>query len=184
MQIDANCPVALYQMVYEYYLMTLLSASTNYGQFEWRFDNKSDISLFRNCRKDDVLTSVKFEIMDCEFYLELTPDGWGDCAAEGTTGLWLAISSLPEPIKALSVEFTVNCKEIEYEERKVSELSTTGQWSFSHDRLMERQKFINLPPDEGFSFECTIVITQTETIEGEKRALKRPPRTGRKCVIL
>merc|ERR1711874_540076 len=108
-------------MIYEYYLMTLLNVSSNAAVFEWRFESKSDIALFRGCSKGDVLTTVRFEVMDCEFYMELTPNGWDQCAPEGSCCVWLAVSALPSEIKRLSVEFTVKCKAIDFEERKTSD---------------------------------------------------------------
>merc|ERR1712087_984769 len=59
------------------------NASGNCADLEWRFNNPSTVSLFKGCKKGDVLTSEQFMIGGCVLYLELTPCGWGPWDKEG-----------------------------------------------------------------------------------------------------
>eukprot|EP01084_Bolivina_argentea_P107657 192480_1 len=87
-------PVSIYDLIYYFYL-TLLNIKQQEAEFIWKFDNKSDVNMFMNCVKDDSITSRKFELYNCIFYLELTPNGW-NVWNEGDCLLWLAVDSLPK----------------------------------------------------------------------------------------
>merc|ERR1719378_1560472 len=126
-------------------MMLLLDVGSSHrGVFEWRFKNKSDIALFRNSKKGDVMTSVKFMLNDCCFYLELTPNGWGDWK-EGQCNLWLAVSSLPEGIRAVAITFHLKCPAIGFDKSKSEMLCQPENGAFScTPNAMDLEAFKNL----------------------------------------
>ena len=127
------------------------------GQFEWRFENESDISLFRSCQKDDVLQSVSFMVNGCVFQLELSPNGRGSVVDDGQCTLWLTVSSLPEGISAVPVSLNIKCKEIDFECTESDELYEPGgseQYGFGNSNMvMDRVLFDNV---ERWTFEIRI----------------------------
>ena len=164
-QLFAFDPIALCQtpdvicnLILHYYGMMLLDRGQSARSvFEWRFTDKSDVSLFMNCQKGEVLTSVKFEIYGCEFYLELTPNGWTH-QRDGQACVWLAVASLHSDIRSVDVQFRTKCAEIGLEEdRPTTTLMQPQDGSFSataNDK-MHRSQFDGLTQ---WTFECTVDI--------------------------
>ena len=153
-----HIPRDICNLIHRYYLMLLLDRrQSTHSAFEWRFRNKSDVSMFQNCRKGDVLTSVKFQLCECEFYLELTPNGWSH-QKKGQCCLWIAVSSLHPTMRSVTVAFNMECKEINHKEdrpRTTLQEPQNGSFSATANNRMNRKQFDGL---DGWTFECTVHI--------------------------
>ena len=164
-------PDAISTLIHHYYLMMLLDqGESDRGVFEWRFTNKSDVSLFLNCKKGDVLTSVKFHLKGCEFFFELTPNGWVD-QRPGQSCVWLAVSSLPPDIRGVAVKFSVKCAEIGLEEDRPTTIlrePQNGSFSATANDEMNRAHFDGL---EGWTFVCTVSV---EGIDSKVESVIKP----------
>ena len=173
-EFDANAlhraPKAIYKVILQYFMMMLLDGgqSTEF-EFEWRFTTKSDVSIFKQSTFVDVMTSAKFSLNGCVFYLELTPDGWGRVVPEQHCCLWLAVSSLPDGIDSVKVGFTVKCAQIGFEDSLSSPSSLhtpdgSGTFSVGPKRLMARSAFDDL---QKWTFECKVTLFSMKRNNGK-----------------
>eukprot|EP01084_Bolivina_argentea_P286673 491801_1 len=103
-----------------------------------------------NCVKDDSITSRKFELYNCIFYLELTPNGW-NVWNEGDCLLWLAVDSLPKKASSIKVLFRVHCDAIGFSadrEEMLNDAANIGHYGYSLSQKegehMRLKQFIDL----------------------------------------
>ena len=109
----SRTPKEIYLLVHRYHMMMapLLDEGNPkesfHRNFEWRFHDEADLSMFRDCHKDDVLKSAPFMMNDCVFHLELSPNGRGSVLKEGQCALWLTVDSLPSKIRGVAVSLSI-----------------------------------------------------------------------------
>ena len=146
-----RAPLSLLELIHRFFTMLLNTQKSTRIELEWRFDDPSAVSMFLGSRKGDVLTSKQFEICECVFYLELTPNGWGTCVREGDFTVWVALAELPTQVCALSeVQLTVCCDEIEYKDVKTEKMENyknvqkNAPYSFGGRRAGRFAKFKDL----------------------------------------
>eukprot|EP01084_Bolivina_argentea_P153637 267884_1 len=170
-------PLAIYELVYKYFLM-LLNIKTTDAQFVWKFNNKKDIKLFLNCTKGDVITSRKFEVMGAVFYLELTSNGWGNLIKEGNCAIWLAVHDFEKEMQEVEVLFRVICEEVAFDGRRYRRLKTpkTGRYSTAPNDFMITEKFKQL---KKWNFKILVEMRQQWNMNGNE-TMPKPSEIPRK----
>eukprot|EP01084_Bolivina_argentea_P023046 42907_1 len=85
--------------------------NNNQPHITWKFQTDSDVLLFKNAIYGDVIRSNQFTVNKCQFYLELTPNGWVN---HNGAMVWCALKELPEQYIAASVQFKYKCDDISF----------------------------------------------------------------------
>eukprot|EP01084_Bolivina_argentea_P259761 438434_1 len=80
--------------------------NTSNEHFVWKFNNSADVKLFQNAKRGDIITSDHFQVNGCTFFLELTPNGWGQFKG---TMLWCALDELPQQYIAIKINVNQKC---------------------------------------------------------------------------
>eukprot|EP01084_Bolivina_argentea_P158028 275327_1 len=139
-------------------LLKIKPITQNNQHITWQFETNSDVLLFKRALRNDVIKSSEFIVNKCKFYLELTPNGWGN--VNGAI-IWCALKELPEEYVAVMVQFKYKCDDISFEGSKkqilttqTTELTNVG-YSMSLDNAMLSQRFTNL---NSFTFNCAITV--------------------------
>eukprot|EP01084_Bolivina_argentea_P259759 438430_1 len=134
--------------------------NTSNEHFVWKFNNSADVKLFQNAKRGDIITSDHFQVNGCTFFLELTPNGWGQFKG---TMLWCALDELPQQYIAVKVIVKQRCDAAGFVDERQHLLSTQlyaakikgASYSATSANGMEFAKFKGL---NSFSFECSIQI--------------------------
>eukprot|EP01084_Bolivina_argentea_P259756 438424_1 len=136
--------------------------NTSNEHFVWKFNNSADVKLFQNAKRGDIITSDHFQVNGCTFFLELTPNGWGQF--DGAV-VWCALAKLPKDVYSIKVYFKYVCDEINYCGEKTKQLTTkqiavdlgTGVHSMSANETMKTEDFKKF---NSFSFKCYVTVSK------------------------
>ena len=160
---SASEPRAVAEKELDRVLGTKHAIKSRNGTFIINFDNPTDINLFRNAKRGNIIKTNEFIKQNCKFSFDITPNGWGQT---NNTLIWLVLHELPNGVNAIKVRYTWKSKVVNvgFCEEKVFIITTPllalkygGLNAFSTDKSIQ---FLLFQCMNSFSFECEIKILE------------------------
>ena len=137
-------------------------AGLNKVSFVWPFESEHLMQSVLNCKLDGCITSDRFEVANCTFYLECTPNGYSSNGFDaGYVGIWLAFERLHDDLDSIEVLYTISCPELNFHfKRGPSKLGGIhgGAYSLRPLKIFKLDKLRDLC-ETGWQFKCDLEIT-------------------------
>ena len=152
------------------------------GVYLLNFDNDTDINLFRNAQKNDIIRSNSITIKNCKFTFDITPNGW---SATTNTVLWLNLMELPNESVGVKTKFKVKLisEGMDFQHEREWTLTTKINGGSSSISLnpMPFQYIINKL--NSFSFQCEVQVLECYNA-GSQPPISNPQQVTYSLVML